>query len=533
MLLVEILLLLSLIIFSCVLLSRISSRIGVPSLLAFILLGMFFGADGPLAINFDNFELVRDVCTFALVFIMFYGGFSTNWRQARPVAVKAFLLSSLGVVLTAALVGLFCHFVLGLELVASLLLGSVISSTDAASVFFVLRSRRLHLRDNTASLLEVESGSNDPCAYMLTAACIAFMQGGASAGGIARMLFAQIVYGLILGGLIALSVRWLMQRMKINVDGFDAILMVGVALFAYAAPEAVGGNGYLSAYVVGLILGNTGSYGKKHLFGFFDGFTGLMQMGVFFLLGLLSFPSALVHWTLPGLGVALFLTFVARPLAVALLLTPLRSSLAQQMVVSWAGLRGAASIVFAIMALMAANIEQGLFDVVFVIVLFSILLQGSLLPWVAGKLDMIDAGGDVMKTFTDYSEEEPVQFIQFKIPDGHPWSGQLLREVRLPPGTLVVLLKRDGKNIIPNGETPLLAGDSVILSAASPTTVAGIHLSEVRLDNSSAWCGKTLAELPREKNSLIIMVRRSKRILIPNGQTRLAAGDVLVLTRLE
>ena len=138
------------------------------------------------------------------------------------------------------------------------------------------------------------------------------------------------------------------------------------------------------------------------------------------------------------------------------------------------------------MALMAANIEQGLFDVVFVIVLFSILLQGSLLPWVAGKLDMIDAGGDVMKTFTDYSEKEPVQFIQFKIPDGHPWSGQLLREVRLPPGTLVVLLKRDGKNIIPNGETPLLAGDSVILSAASPTTVAGIHLSEVRLDNSSA-----------------------------------------------
>ena len=129
---------------------------------------MFFGADGPLAINFDNFELVRDVCTFALVFIMFYGGFSTNWRQARPVAVKAFLLSSLGVVLTAALVGLFCHFVLGLELVASLLLGSVISSTDAVSVFFVLRSRRLHLRDNTASLLEVESGSNDPCAYMLT-----------------------------------------------------------------------------------------------------------------------------------------------------------------------------------------------------------------------------------------------------------------------------------------------------------------------------------------------------------------------------
>lgn len=474
---VEILLLLSLIIFSCVLLSRISSRIGVPSLLAFILLGMFFGADGPLAINFDNFELVRDVCTFALVFIMFYGGFSTNWRQARPVAVKAFLLSSLGVVLTAALVGLFCHFVLGLELMASLLLGSVISSTDAASVFFVLRSRRLHLRDNTASLLEVESGSNDPCAYMLTAACIAFMQGGASAGGIARILFAQIVYGLI--------------------------------------------------------LGNTGSYGKKHLFGFFDGFTGLMQMGVFFLLGLLSFPSALVHWALPGLGVALFLTFVARPLAVALLLTPLRSSLAQQMVVSWAGLRGAASIVFAIMALMAANIEQGLFDVVFVIVLFSILLQGSLLPWVAGKLDMIDAGGDVMKTFTDYSEEEPVQFIQFKIPDGHPWSGQLLREVRLPPGTLVVLLKRDGKNIIPNGETPLLAGDSVILSAASPTTVAGIHLSEVRLDNTSAWCGKTLAELPREKNSLIIMVRRSKRILIPNGQTRLAAGDVLVLTRLE
>ncbi len=529
---VQFLLFLSLIIFSCVLLSRVSSKLGIPTLLAFILLGMFFGCDGPFAIAFDNYVLVQEVCTIALIFIMFYGGFSTNWQEARPVAVKAFLLSSLGVILTAALVGLFCHYVLKLELLHSLLVGAVVSSTDAASVFFVLRSRKLHLKDGTASLLELESGSNDPCAYMLTAICIELMQGKAGATGIALMLFEQIVYGLLLGVLIALAVRWLLRQTKWNVDGFDAVLMVGAALLAYAAPEALGGNGYLSAYIVGLILGNSGAYGKKSLFAFFDGFTGLMQMGIFFLLGLLSFPSALVDWVLPGLSVALFLTFAARPLAMALILTPLRCPLVQQMVISWAGLRGAASIVFAIMALMAAQLGQGLFDMVFVIVLFSILVQGSLLPWIATRLDMIDASGNVMKTFTDYSAEVPVQFIQITIPDQMPWTDRALKDVHLPPGTLAVLVRRDGKNIIPNGNTALRAGDQVVLSAATPEQVSGIRLTEETLDATSEWCGKSLAELPHEKNALIIMVRRGERTLIPGGGTRLQAGDVLVFNRL-
>ena len=527
------LLITAVVIFACVFLSKVSSRLGIPMLLAFILLGMLFGSDGILKIPFDNYAFAEQICTVALIFIMFYGGFGTNWQQAKSVAVKAGLLSTAGVVITAALTGVFCHYALHIAWVESMLIGALIGSTDAASVFSVLRSKRLSLRYNTASLLEVESGSNDPCAYMLTVTFIAIAQGSASGGQIGLLIVKQMLFGILFGGLIAAVAVLLLKKIKFSTAGFDMVFVVGIAVIGYALPAVFGGNGFLSVYIVGIVLGNTEIRNKRNLVNFFDGLTGLMQMLIFFLLGLLAFPSRLPQVVLPALLIAVFLTFVARPVAVALVLTPFKGKISQQLLVSWAGLRGAASIVFAIMAEMAVETENDVFHIVFMIVLFSILLQGSLLPLVAKKLDMIDEKGDVMKTFNDYSDEVPVQFIQLSIPKSHHWCGKTLKELTLPPETLVVLLKRNGENIIPNGDTRLLENDVLVLSATSPDHVEGVSLVEIYVDENSKYNGKLLSEIPKKENTLVIMIQRGEQVIIPHGNIRLESGDMLVVSKTE
>ncbi|HIY05554.1 MAG TPA: cation:proton antiporter, partial [Candidatus Evtepia faecigallinarum] len=259
------LLICSIVILACVLFHKLSSRLGVPALLAFILLGMFFGSDGVVKIPFDDYSLAQDLCSVALIFIMFYGGFGTNWTQAKPVAVKAGLLSSLGTLLTAGLVGVFCWQVLALPCLESFLLGAVIASTDAASVFSILRSKHLDLRENTASLLEVESGSNDPFAYMLTVILLTLMTGDLSAPAVAYQIFAQLVYGGALGVVIALGARYCLRRFSLAASRFDAIFLVAVALLSYAAPTLLGGNGYLSVYLTGILLGNSKLANKQAL----------------------------------------------------------------------------------------------------------------------------------------------------------------------------------------------------------------------------------------------------------------------------
>lgn len=525
------LLIVTIVIFACVFLSRVSNRLGIPTLLFFILLGMVFGSDGILKIPFDNYAFAEQTCSIALIFIMFYGGFGTNWNQAKSVAVKSILLSTVGVVVTSGLTGAFCHFALQIDWTESLLIGALVGSTDAASVFSILRSKKLNLKYNTASLLEVESGSNDPCAYMLTATFIAIAQGQASAGQISLLIIKQIVFGLLFGALIAAAAIWLLGKVKFTVAGFDTIFVVGIALLSYTLPSLIGGNGFLSAYIVGIVLGNTQIPNKRNLVNFFDGLTGLMQMLIFFLLGLLSFPSRLPGVIVPALLIAVWLTFVARPVAVAAVLTPFKSKWTQQLLVSWSGLRGAASIVFAIMAGMAIETENDIFHIVFMIVLFSILLQGSLLPFVARKLDMIDQKADVMKTFNDYSDEVPVQFIQLTIPATYEWCNQSLKDLTLPPETLIVLLKRAGENIIPDGNTVLQEKDVLILSATTPDQVEGVTLVEIPIAEESKYAGKLLSEIKKKQNELVIMIQRGEQIIIPNGNVRLEAGDLLVINR--
>lgn len=517
------------VIFACVIFNKISSKLGIPALLAFILLGMFFGSDGIVKIPFDNYEFTQQICTVALLFIMFYGGFGTKWSEAKPVVAKSVLLSSLGTIVTAGLVGLFCYFALNVPILEGLLIGSVISSTDAASVFAILRAKRLNLRYNTASLLEIESGSNDPFAYMLTVVILSVMNGRSASGNIAYMIFAQVVFGVFFGVLIALLTLMFLKKYKFVSVGYDAIFIVAVAVISYAVPSFFGGNGYLSTYITGIILGNRNIENKQQLAHFFDVMTGFMQMLLFFLLGLLSFPSNLPDVAFMGLMVALFLTFVARPVSVFAILTPFKSKLNQQLIVSWAGMRGAASIVFAITAVInPALVSTDIFHIVFFIVLFSILLQGSLLPWVSKKLDMIDNKTDVMKTFNDYVDEVPVQFIQLSIKAEHPWKGKMISEIVLPPDSILVLLIRDGVKIVPNGQTLLVEDDILVLSGKAMDEIDGVNLYEKEIKEDDGLSGKKLYQLPVGEK-LIIMIKRGDKVIIPRGSTQLEIGDLLVV----
>lgn len=524
------LLIASVVIIVCILLNKITNRLGIPVLLAFILLGILFGSDGIVKIEFSNYQITEQVCSIALIFIMFYGGFGTKWSEAKPVAARSILLSSVGVVLTAAITGIFCHFIMKIPLLESLLIGAVISSTDAASVFSILRSKRLNLKYNTASLLEVESGSNDPCAYMLTTVLLAIMEGSANAGSITYLIFSQIVYSLVIGCLLAVAAAWVLKNCRFASDGFDAAFVLAIAILAYAAPTVLGGNGYLSTYIVGIYLGNHEIKNKKSLVHFFDGVTGLMQMLLFFLLGLLSFPSQIIVVLVPALIIALFLTFVARPLAVLAVLSPFKSNFRQLLLVSWSGLRGAASIVFAVMVTVSpVSTGNDIFHIIFLIVLFSILFQGSLIPVFARKLGMIDNSVDVLKTFSDYSDEVPIQYIQFRIPDGHTWANQKIQDIVLPPETLLVLLQRDNCNLLPSGKTILLPGDTLVLSARATGKIEGIRLTEKEIHKNDEWTGKTISQLPKNNNMLIVMIIRGNHVIIPVGHTQLKPNDMLVI----
>ncbi len=527
------LMLAAIVIVFCVFLDKLSDKMGLPTLLAFILLGVVFGSDGIFKIEFENYAFAEHICSVALIFIMFYGGFGTNWKQARTVALSAGVLSTLGVVATAGLTGLFCHYVLGFEMIHGMLIGSVISSTDAASVFSILRSKRLNLKYNTASLLEVESGSNDPTAYMLTIVCLAILRGGADGSDFLLQILRQVGFGLVFGFGIAYAAGAILKNIRFQAEGFDMVFVTAVALLSYAAPSMLDGNGYLSAYITGIILGNTNFKDKKNIFLFFDGMTGLMQMSVFFLLGLLALPSKLPEIATPALYIALFMTFVARPLSVFVLLAPLKGGCAaQKLLVSFAGLRGASAIVFSIIAVMNSSSGDAIFHVTFFIVLLSILFQGALLPVVAKKLDMIDNNEDVMKSFSDYTEEDPVQFIQFEIPENHLWIGKTLREIELPPTTLVVLLKRRGEKIVPNGDTVLFAEDVLILGALTPGEVDGVALSEIYVTPKSLYLNKKISEISLGDGALIILIKRGDKVIIPQGNDELILDDILVINQI-
>lgn len=528
----EYILISALIILICLFMTRVSSKLGMPVLLAFILLGMIFGSDGLFKIYFDNYEASEKICSCALIFIMFYGGFGTNWKTAKPIVVKSVLLSTFGVLFTAVLTGMFCYFILHIDFWESMLIGSVISSTDAASVFSILRSKRINLKDNTAPMLEVESGSNDPCSYMLTIIILSIMQNEASGWQMIYMIFAQITFGVIFGIFIAWISSLALTRMKSAKNGIDTIFVFSMALISYAGSSLIGGNGYLSTYLTGIILGNKSFKNKITIVHFFDGVTTLMQILIFFLLGLLSFPSKLPDVLFPALAIALFLTFVARPISVFSILMNFKSSFKQQLLVSWTGIRGAASIVFAIMATVhPAYLKYDLFHLVFFIVLFSVSIQGSLIPFMARKLNMIDDSSNIMKTFSDYSEEMPIEFIKIHVSANHPWASKKVKDISILPELTLVLILRGQERVITKGNTIIQEGDTVVLSALSLNDHSVGALTEMLIEKDNAWCNKTISKINLGDEKLIVLIKRNNHIIIPKGKTVIKENDVLVINQ--
>ena len=526
----EALLLMGCVILLCTLMGRYLDRLAVPSLLIFIALGMCFGENGLLRIPFDDYDAANVICSASLIFIMFYGGFGTNLNAARPVVVQSVVLSTLGVAGTAGAVAAFAHLVLGLPWVESFLIGSVISSTDAASVFNILRSKKLALKYHTDSLLEIESGSNDPISYMLTTVAVGIM--GGQDVFIPLLLVQQIAIGALGGLLLGKLAIWSLRRGMFPSEQSQTIFVFAVVILSYALPTVLGGNGYLSSYLCGIYMGSTKLPQKRNLVHFFDVVTDVAQVLIFFLLGLLVTPVELPSVLLPALAIMVFLTFLARPAVVSVLMLPFRPSLAQVGVVSWAGLRGVASIVFAIMAvLQGAETRYNLFNLVFCIVLLSISLQGSLLPRVSAKLSMIDHTADVSKTFNDYQEESDIDFIKIHLDKNHPWNGKTLKELPLPSDLLVVMIARREETIVPNGSTVLLPGDLLVLAARAFEDRENLSLQEIVVEKGHKWVGRSLRQIPTRSDTLIVMVKRGNETIIPGGSTILQAGDTLVIAQ--
>ncbi len=441
--------------------SKLLGRLGIPSLLIFLLLGMLFGSDGLVGIHFSNFELTKNICSIGLIFIMFYGGFGTSWKTAKPVAVQSVLMSTLGVIITAGLTGMFCYFLFGVKLFEALLLGSVIASTDAAAVFAILRSRKLNLKGGLAPLLEIESGSNDPVSYMLTIVFVTLINH--SEVHIPLMIAKQISFGLVIGIILGILSAFVLKKVTFEVSGIDTILVFGVAILSYSLSEILGGNGYLSVYLSGIILGNSKITNKKGLVNFFDGVSWLMQIILFFTLGLVSFPSSLIDVMSYAIPIAIFLIIVARPIATFSILSWFKIPLKQQVFVSLVGLRGAASMVFAIFAATSSDYITGdIFHMVFFVALFSVTVQGSTIPFMAKKLDLIDNNASVLKTFTDYTDDENTQIVEMVISTEHPYCGKTIAEANISSDILVVMVKRGKETIVPKGSTKMMEGDIVV-----------------------------------------------------------------------
>ena len=557
------LLLMGAVIALCIFINRITDKLKVPSLLLFIGLGMLFGVLFRVAGlgNFTDYQLGNVVCYVSLVFVIFYGGFGTNFKEAKPVAGRALLLSFAGTALTAGFVGVFVYFMAGilpffptLGWAESMLVGSVISSTDAASVFNILRSRRLNLKYRTSSLLEMESGSNDPMSYMLTfvfTAVLAAQHGlegasGMGAGEIVGMLFSQVGFGALFGAAFGFLSVFILRKYSFNMGQGGTIFILAIALITYALPSLLGeftgvdvlaGNGYLAVYIAGIMIGNARIPQKRDCVRFFDALTSVAQMMIFFLLGLLATPEDLIKPAVlvPAVLIFLFMTILARPAAVFALLAPFRAKINQIGVISWAGLRGVASIVFAVFALnqLGDAMRFDIFSVVFVIVIISISLQGSLLPFMSRKMHMLGDSDNVLRTFNDYQEESDVCFVRLRIGKNHPWYGKKLRECVMPKEFLALLVIRGDQVLVPDGNTVIEGGDVIVTAAPEFENRDEFGMYEEEIGKNHEWAGRQVKELHIPRGNLIAMIKRKDQTVVPNGNTRVLEGDVLAMIKLN
>ncbi len=372
-----------------VLAGSLSSKFGLPALLGFLALGMLAGSEGPGGINFSDYGLAQGVGVMCLVFILFSGGLDTEWRQVRGALTPALLLATVGVVISAAVVAGAAVLMLNFTPMQGFLLGSVIASTDAAAVFAVLRSRGMPLSNEVQSLIELESGSNDPMAIFLVAATVLLMTvPETSAWSLAPAFGIEMAVGAGIGLAVGVAFPMLLRVARLHVGGLSLVVSIAAALLSYGLAGLLGGNGFLAAYVAGIVAGAREFPDKRTVLLFQDGLAWLAQVVMFLTLGMLVYPTDLPGVVGPGLAVTAVLMLVARPLSVFLCLAPFRRyDWRAKLFVSWAGLRGAVPIVLATFPIVAGIAgAQAIFNIVFFVVLVSTIIQGPTLGWLARRL---------------------------------------------------------------------------------------------------------------------------------------------------
>ncbi|MBD5267125.1 MAG: potassium/proton antiporter [Bacteroides sp.] len=469
-----------------VLIGKSSYRFGLPLLLIFLLVGMGFGSDG-LGIQFSDMGTAQFIGMIALCIILFSGGLDTKISSIKPVILPGLILSTVGVLLTALLTGLFIWWLSGMSwtnihfaFLPSLLLAATMSSTDSASVFGILGSQKVGLKNNLRPMLELESGSNDPMAYMLTIILIQALtvNGSLSAGDIALELVLQFGVGIAGGFIMGKFTLWLIsmyrrfgrksttQEDPSQAVSMISILIIGCVFFTFAITTDLSGNGYLAVYISGIVIGNAGLQSHKSITKFIGGMTWLAQIVVFLMLGLLVNPHEMLDVAAVSLLIGVFMILVGRPLSVMLSLAPLHKiSLRSKAFISWVGLRGAVPIIFATYPVVADVEGAGqIFNIVFFVTLLSLLIQGTTVISSARKLKLVDDDSEEDDDFgIELPDELQSTLYSVNLTADKLAAGNTLRDMHLPAGSLVMMIKRGSRYIVPNGSVKLKCGDTLLI----------------------------------------------------------------------
>lgn len=469
----------SLLLLIAVLASKASSRLGVPALLVFLAVGMLAGSEGPGGIPFDDASAAQSIGVVALAFILFAGGLDTEWHGLSSVLWRGLSLATVGVFVTAILVGWFAKVVLGVSWMQGLLLGSIVSSTDAAAVFSVLRSQGISLKGKLQPLLELESGSNDPMAVFLTMGFISLLSHpGESFLNLIPMFVQQMAVGAILGFAIGKAAIAIINKSKLDSDGLYPVITIAVVLLTYGVTAWLGGSGFLAVYLAGIVMGHGDFVHRRSLTQFHNALAWLMQIAMFLVLGLLVFPSHLKAVAGVGLLISVFLVFIARPISVFISLAFARLGVRHKLLISWVGLRGAVPIVLSTFPLLADIPNADLyFNVVFFIVLTSVLLQGTTISAVANRLRLQAPTIPQDRRFPLEvlpSGKGSSELAEVLIPETSPLVGKLVVEARFPRSAMVILLTRKNDLLVPKGGTTLQSGD-ILLILADPDALTRVR----------------------------------------------------------
>lgn len=457
----NILLISSILLFLSIVAGSKAYKYGVPTLILFLAIGMFAGTDGVLGIEFDNPDIAQFIGVVALNFILFSGGMDTKFKDIKPIAKQGISLSTLGVICTAACTGLFVYMVTDFTLAEALLLGSIVSSTDAAAVFSMLGSSKMELKNNLKPTLELESGSNDPMAYLLTIIFLSFVQNPEVKFLDFLLQFAmQMGIGIAIGYLMGVISTFLVKKIKPAYSGLYPVLVIAFMFFTYSITTLAGGNGFLAVYITAIYFGNQVVPQKQVITTTFDGFAWLMQIVLFITLGLLVFPSQIPAVMGIGILISLFIVFAARPLSVFISLLFSKVNLRSKLFISWVGLRGAAPIVFATYPLIAGIEKAGMiFNIVFFISLTSMLLQGSTIPLIAKWLKVSNPKD---KRFLKRKELDiKTELVEFEVQPDSNFIGKTIAELKLPHFLHISSIQRDDEYVIPKGSVKLQSHDVI------------------------------------------------------------------------